>query len=152
MLVLNRDEDFETSKMGVADENLSIDSKAVPWLAKALAMLSKNLLPTQKLFQVEYNSFLEDWKQALQKCNLPRGHSTPYQLRHAGVSWDRFKGYRTQLEAKMRGRWQSDSSMSRYEKKALVSTAFDSLPQQVQKLCNAAVQTLPSRALSILGR
>ena len=76
-LVLNRDEDFETSKMGVADENLSIDSKAVPWLGKALAMLGKNLIPTQKLFQVEYNSFLEDWKNALHTRNLPKRHSNP---------------------------------------------------------------------------
>ena len=151
MLVFNREEEFETSKMGVADENISLDSRALPWLGKALEKMSKPLLPTQLLFQVEYSKFLTQWKGALQKIGLPEKHSTPYQLRHSGASWDRFKNFRTQLEVKMRGRWESDSSMSRYEKKALVATAFDSLPKSVQRKCHSAVQSLPGKVHAILG-
>eukprot|EP00435_Cladocopium_sp_Y103_P026023 s1915_g6.t1 len=152
MLVYNRSEEFETSKMGLADENITLDSKTVPWLGKALQRMSARLLPIQLLFQVEYAKLLTHWKSSLHRIGLPKGHCTPYQLRHSGASWDRFKNFRTQLEVKMRGRWESDSSMARYEKKALVSTAFDALPAAIQTRCHSAVQVLPSKALAILGQ
>eukprot|EP00434_Breviolum_minutum_P046366 symbB.v1.2.041881.t1/scaffold8799.1/size5018/1 len=46
---------------------------------------------------------MKHWKEALVHIGLQEDFAVPYQLRHAGASWDRFKKFRTQLEVKMRG-------------------------------------------------
>lgn len=110
--------------MGVQDESMLLDSQEVPWLGKALMAFNKKMMQSPKMFPQDYYTLMKHWKEALVHIGLQEDFAVPYQLRHAGASWDRFKKFRTQLEVKMRGRWASDSSMTRYEKHALLSQIF----------------------------
>ena len=40
----------------------------------------------------------------------------PYELRHAGPSWEKLLNLRTQAEVQKRGRWKTLKSVMRYEK------------------------------------
>ena len=150
-LNLNKAEVMETSKMGVQDESMLLDSQEVPWLGKALMAFNKKMMQSPKMFPQDYYTLMKHWKEALVHIGLQEDFAVPYQLRHAGASWDRFKKFRTQLEVKMRGRWASDSSMTRYEKHALLSQIFDSLPQQVQNKSRQAAANLRNQVQKSLG-
>ena len=137
--------------MGVQDESMLLDSQEVPWLGKALMAFNKKMMQSPKMFPQDYYTLMKHWKEALVHIGLQEDFAVPYQLRHAGASWDRFKKFRTQLEVKMRGRWASDSSMTRYEKHALLSQIFDSLPQQVQNKSRQAAANLRNQVQKSLG-
>ena len=96
----------------------------------------------QPPFQHRLHELRESWKKALKSASLPDGYMVIYQLRHSGASWDRSKGYRSQLEVKHRGRWASDTSMLRYEKHAMVMQRFTSLSPKIQRSALAATQHL----------
>ena len=114
-LVLNKSEDMEQSKTGMQDESMILDNKEIPWLGMMLKMIATKQT-SSRLFNIDYHELRESWKKALKSASLPDGYMVIYQLRHSGASWDRSKGYRSQLEVKHRGRWASDTSMLRYEK------------------------------------
>ena len=145
---INKSDDHETSKMGLQDETLMLDSKEVPWLGEVLNLLRQKGQTNRRMFPVEYYAFHQHWKLALQEIPLPPDWAVPYQLHHSGASWDRYKKYRSQLEVKVRGRWQADSSMVRYEKHALLNQQFESLGKSVQRQSLAALGTLRRMALS----
>ena len=51
----------------------------------------------------------------------------PYQLRHSSPSWDRLKERRTLKEIQKRGHWGSFSSVTRYERAAVVVAEYEKL-------------------------
>ena len=104
-----------------------------------------------KMFPQDYYTFLKHWKQGLVQIGLEETFAVPYQLRHAGASWDRFKKFRSQLEVKMRGRWAADSSMTRYEKHALLNQIFEDLPQTIQNDSRQAMTRLKAQVQKCLG-
>ena len=140
-LVLNKSEDMEQSKTGMQDESMVLDNKEIPWLGMMLKMIATKQT-SSRLFNIDYHELRESWKKALKSANLPDGYMVIYQLRHSGASWDRSKGYRSQLEVKHQGRWASDTSMLRYEKHAMVMQRFTSLSPKIQRGALAATQHL----------
>lgn len=145
-LVLNKSENQETSKMGLQDETMLLDNKELPWLGEALKKMQCQGLP---LFNLDYLELSRLWKVGLQKANLPQDFAILYQLRHSGASWDRLRGYRSQLEVKMRGRWVADSSMARYEKHALVMQQFEQLDPSCKRSAHQAVAILKQTVLGL---
>ena len=152
-LNLNTSEEMETSKMGKQDETMLLDSQELPWLGHQLQLyLRKKVRSGAKMFPIEYFTFLKSWKSTLRNIGLPEDWAVPYQLRHSGASWDRFKKFRTQLEVKMRGRWAADSSMARYEKHAMLSHRFEQLPVGLRNECLWAVKNIKNLVQKSLGR
>ena len=145
-LILNKSENMEKSKVGMQDESMLLDSKAVPWLGQALA-LRRAKHPSLLLFDMNYQDLRAAWKRALASANLPSDFMVPYQLRRSGASWDRIMQYRAQLEVKCRGRWASDNSMLQYEKRAMVIQLFEKMPPAVQR--NAKMAALHLKDLTM---
>ena len=87
---------------------------------------------------------------AQQKLGL-KDKAVLHQLRHSGASWDRYRNYRDTLEVKLRGRWQADSSVRRYEQHALVAQYFEKLPRSIKSRALAAPKILRAKALGLCG-
>ena len=150
-LVLNKSEDMEQSKTGMQDESMVLNNKEVPWLGMMLKTISLKQT-SRSLFNIDYHDLSKSWKDAMKAAGLPDNYMVLYQLRHSGASWDRAKGYRSQLEVKHRGRWASDTSMLRYEKHAMVMQRFTSLSQKIQRNALAAVHHLKAQCDAAAGR
>ena len=71
-----------------------------------------------------------------------------YQLRHSGPSVELALGLRQLTMVKLRGRWATDSSMSRYVKAARVGEQMQRLAAATQ----AAARSAPARLLALLAR
>ena len=61
-LNLNKAEVMETSKMGVQDESMLLDSQEVPWLGKALMAFNKKMMQSPKMFPQDYYTLMKHWK------------------------------------------------------------------------------------------
>ena len=145
-LNLHPQERQESSKMGVSDESIILDSTVIPNLGQLLEMFlcSHGQKP---LLGLEYSELRGHWESALSLVGLPRNHAVLYQLRHSGPSHDRLHKLRSLSEVKKRGRWVSDSSVKRYEAHAKLNQEFHRLPKKVQKMsmeasCNFSTKVL----------
>ena len=62
--------------------------------------------------------------------------------RHSGASLDRLEGNLSLAEVQRRGRWRSEASVRRYEKRALVQEVYLKLPPTVRKAAHRATEQL----------
>ena len=86
--------------------------------------------PEAPLFAFRHDVFLRTWKAAVETLNF--GDPTPYRLRHGGATHDRATGLRSLRSIKKRGRWHSDASVRRYEKRVRMQVLEAGLsPSQV---------------------
>eukprot|EP00971_Amphidinium_carterae_P156525 3102899-Amphidinium_carterae.1 len=63
-------------------------------------------------------------------------------FRHGGPSWDSYNGYRDLASIKQRGRWKSDSSLSRYEQHALVPKVLSMLPCDTRRMADKSALSI----------
>ena len=141
-------ENLEESKVGVTNETILLNSQEIPWLGPVLGCLSH--LPEGPLIPSSYQNVQHAWMTAQQKLGL-KDKAVLHQLRHSGASWDRYRNYRDTLEVKLRGRWQADSSVRRYEQHALVAQYFEKLPRSIKSRALAAPKILRAKALGLCG-
>lgn len=76
-LNLNKAEVMETSKMGVQDESMLLDSQEVPWLGKALMAFNKKMMQSPKMFSQDYYTLMKHWKEAVGSHRTSRGFCGP---------------------------------------------------------------------------
>ena len=126
-----------------------VDSKEAPWLGRALQCISS--VPLAPLLPTNYQQLTQIWKDTLSRLHLPKNYAVLHQLRHSGASWDRYKDYRSALDVKLRGRWQSDKTLKRYEQHALVAQHFEKLPEETKQRATAAPSLLQSMVLGQRG-
>lgn len=93
-LNLNTSEQMFTSKTGLADESILLDSPVMSYLGPALERLAQGV-PTLPLFRLDYARLLQLWKRAWTQIGMKPNYPVLYQLRHSGASWDRLKRLRT---------------------------------------------------------
>ena len=130
------------TKVGAADDSVLLDSSVLPWLGAALEVLIEGK-PGQ-VWDFDYAVFLRQFKLACADLQLD---GTPYQLRHAGPSWDRVKNLRSQQEVQKRGRWKSLSSVTRYERHARLGFEMVKIPAAVQSYLDTCVKQLEAFVL-----
>eukprot|EP00973_Karenia_brevis_P076952 10686239-Karenia_brevis.AAC.1 len=82
------------------------------------------------LWEFDYPSLVTEFKAVSVDIGCPG--MVPYQLRHAGPSWDALKRLRTETEIQSRGRWKSAASMKRYRKHGRVSAEFARLSTETR--------------------
>ena len=150
-LNLHPEERLETSKMGLSNESILLDSPVMPFLNFGLKKLAQHRLG-RFLFNLDYCQLRNIWEASMKDIGLPKNHSVLYQLRHSGPSHDRLHNLRSALAVKMRGRWQSDSSVKRYEAHARLHQQFQQLPSQLQEKCLSAVTRLERLVLRFSPR
>lgn len=123
-------ERLETSKTGLSDESILLDSPVVPQLGPMLGRLKRNV-KMGPLFSGNYAMLNQHWKDTFKNLGMQKSSAVLYQLRHSGPSHDRLHKLRSTLEVKLRGRWESDSSVKRYEAHSKLALEFQNLPLEV---------------------
>lgn len=145
-LNLHPEERLETSKMNMSNESILLDSPVLPSLGMMLMKLAK-VKKGNDLFTLDYAQLRHIWEKALTLSHLPKNYAVLYQLRHAGPSHDRLHKLRSALAVKLRGRWQADSSVRRYEQHARIQKEMEKLPKKVRDAALKAVNTLEQKVL-----
>ncbi len=79
-----------------------------------------------------YPAFEKAFRAAAHAARLDLLDPVPYLLRHTGASADALHRRRDLSEIKTRGRWTSDVTVRRYEKRARIQSQFAKLPQPLQ--------------------
>ncbi|CAE8643896.1 unnamed protein product [Polarella glacialis] len=126
------------SKTGASDESVMMDNKSLPWIGEALEVLASGE-GREALWPFTYPELTAE----LRLCSKELGvKMVPYQLRHAGPSWDRIKNFRSLVDIQKRGRWKSLKSVTRYEKATLILSEFDRLPSAVKHHCDLCARNL----------
>ncbi|CAK0825914.1 unnamed protein product, partial [Prorocentrum cordatum] len=133
----------ETSKVGVSDEALLLDSPYLPGLGPALhRRLRGHRLA--KLFEVSERELSTQWGRSQEQLGLlPSQRYRLCQIRHAGPSHDILMGVRTLLDVKRRGRWSSDATVKRYEAAGLVQQEWAKLSTAQQAAASRAAVWTP---------
>ena len=121
------------SKTQEFDESILLDRPEAVFLGPLLhrlALAGRMELPLFSLTQAEFGRAFRAVSEKLGLLAL--GTATPYQLRHAGASWDFAAGTRTLAEVQRRGRWRAAASVRRYEKGGRISEQLNKLPAAVR--------------------
>ena len=138
VILLHPDERGITSKTGELNESLAIRR---PWLSdlvgrwaaarKASAMWDHTAADMRTTFLDAARGLgLEKWRPVL------------YMGRHSGASLDRLQEVLPLKEVQKRGRWSAESSVKRYEKRALVQEVYLSMPLAARKKAHRHEQEL----------
>ena len=125
VLQVCREENLRTTKTGEQDDTIIFDSKVLPQLGLILGKV-KAAVKGDKLWTFSYPELVEELRVVSKLAGLPV--ITPYQMRHAGPSWDALHGNRTDDQIKRRGRWKTDKSVRRYQKAGRLVKAFAVVP------------------------
>ena len=128
-VVLHPFEGGRPSKTKAFDESLTAESTAFPWLPKMMTHLRSQTQPLHSVFPLQYSLWSKQFAMAWKEAGLAsQGSATLYQLRHGGASHELLTGARSAADLKKRGRWVTDSSMSRYAKSARIHEQLQKLP------------------------
>ena len=122
------------SKNRIFDDGVPLDSPVFPWLPSALIkhLRLRSRPATALMFVFKYPELLAAFKLACKDLKI--ADASLYRLRHGGASHDAAAQLRTLVEIKRRGRWQTDTSVRRYEKRTwLQSIEVKVTPTQESK-------------------
>ena len=111
------------SKTYAANDSVELHSFWMPWFSEVVKTMSEGA-SQELLFPFSYGNYLAVWRRVFRRLPL---EAVPYQARHSGASIDAAMGYRSRPERKSQGRWKTDASVQRYEKKALLTKTFNAL-------------------------
>ncbi len=138
---------LERSKTYASNDSVEMFCAWMPALPTVTEALTTG--PRDELcFPFSYPEFLAQWKITQTATGLARAMPkmmVPYEGRHSGPSIDAALGTRTRKERQERGRWASDKSQARYERRARLMQSFNRLPAALQahgQLCEAKVNDL----------
>ncbi|CAK0900339.1 unnamed protein product, partial [Prorocentrum cordatum] len=137
----------ETSKVGVSDEALLLDSPYLPGLGPALHRRRRGQR-LAKLFEVSERELSMQWGRSQEQLGLlPSQRRRLYQIRHAGPPHDILMGVRTLLDVKRRGRWSSDATVKRCEAAGVVQQEWAKLSTAQQAAASRAAEWMQSQEL-----
>ena len=141
----------DRTKTGTCDMAVAISRPPHPRAEAAefaAAFLSRLSLPTLLTTQDDARRFIAEFALSCDRVGLQAFHWVPYQFRHGGASEDfaLFERDRSQGRdlgvIKKRGRWKTDSSVSRYEKSGLLLASLSMVPRDVRKHAESCARRL----------
>ena len=131
------------SKVGEADDTISLDSGRMPWMGEVFRILTKRTTG-QKIWDVTYESFARSFRRAAASLRID---AVPYQMRHSGASIDRATERRTLESIAKRGRWLSQKSVRQYEKMGRLNETWNELDHQQKKYMETCEKELENTFL-----
>ena len=145
-VVLHPEELGVPSKTQEFDESLQLDLAYHHGFGEAIARFCENRKIAKRHVILTHTTaelleFLETAQESLNLQAVNRIH--PYRFRHGGASHDHVGKLRDLQAIQHRGRWQSQSSVRRYQKGGLTQV-FGALPQEVQDAAIDAAANLVS--------
>ena len=139
-LHLNPQELRIRSKTGELDESVIISRR---WFSDAVATWIRRR-PRGPAFGVELVQMRAAFLRATSELGLDALRPVLYMGRHSGASIDRLEARHSLEEVKKRGRWRTDASIRRYEKRALVQKVLNSMSQKSLAKCDQVGGRLPA--------
>ena len=140
----------QTSKTGLLDVSILLDSPYAQWLNPLIPALAQHQ-EDRLLFDFEYSRAKMVFEDAQTRLGL-RERFVLHQARHGGPSHDRAMGLRTLAEIKTRGTWTSDASLKRDEAHARLQQVEARLEPATQIAARAAPSALQKLLPSALAR
>ena len=116
-LLIAPQEREDRTKTGDFDDSVLLDTPFLKWVSQALEILKEGPVDSP-LWDFDYPELLAMFVRAAKELRIK---AVPYQLRHAGPSWDRIRQLRSAEAVRKRGRWRRQASCARYEKHARVA-------------------------------
>ena len=160
-VLAHRSDLHQVSKVGAQDDTILWDTHGFEWMGEVLQILAVGAR-NESLWQFTYPELVREIRK---QGRLLGQDIVPYQLRHAGASWDIYKKHRNLCEVQRRGGWMSTKSVQRYEKSGMMMKDYALLPlalrcwleEQVHALKDSilrgrAVQPPPPLAFSARGK
>ena len=143
-LNLHPQEFLVASKTGYWDETVELDDAASrSWLPPFFEVLAGSG-SSQPLWPFDHGAFVKRYREAAGSLHLETLETSLYALRHGGASWDWASQTRSLLAIKVRGRWQSDASLRRYQKAALLQGEINKIPLELRQAAEVALKELGS--------
>ncbi|CAK0905964.1 unnamed protein product, partial [Prorocentrum cordatum] len=132
-----------SSKTGVYDDSLLVDSPAFPWLPGLFQKLLRERPKNSPLFPVTHSEWNAKFAAAARDSGLqPLLPLTLHQLRHGGASHELLVRVHTQDEVKKRGRWATDQAVRRYAKGGRIQEQLNMLPHHIQGTAKRSLDTI----------
>ncbi len=116
------------SKVYAANDSVELCCHWMPCFTRLLEVIHPGD-PTSRLFPFDFETYYSVWKRTTQRLPVT---AVPYQGRHSGPSIDAALQLRTRQERKDQGRWASEKSVLRYEKRARLVASFNKMPAEWQ--------------------
>ena len=88
-----------------------------------------------RLFDFNLDQMRWHFVQIAGQVGINQWNPVLYMARHTGASLDRLENRISLEEVRRRGRWAAESSVRRYEKRALVMEVFQSLTPEQKLMC-----------------
>ena len=96
----------------------------------------------QQLWRFSLLQLRREFLRIVPLVGLARWTPVLYMARHTGASLDRLENRISLEEVRRRGRWRAESSVRRYEKRALIQEVYASLADEQRRYCQRAEQQL----------
>ena len=124
----------QPSKTQEFDESVLLDRPESWFLGPLLHRQAWHMGLENPLFRTSQLQLGAAWRAACASLQLSDGGlcPTPYQLRHAGASWEFAAGHRNLAEVQRRGRWRATASVRRYEKGGRLTEQLNKLKPQMR--------------------
>ena len=145
-LLLHPDERGIASKTGERNESLLLQRS---WLGRHISTWAKHRRQ-EKLWDFNLAEMRTIFNQIAASLSLSRWKPVLYMGRHSGASLDRLTDNLPLAEVQKRGRWRSEASVRRYEKRALVQEVYLGLPNNIKAIAHrseAALEKLLDRLM-----
>ena len=138
VLLLHPDERGIASNTGEMNESLAIRR---PWLADLLNRWARSRR-SPAMWDCGLPELRANFLKAATMLELTPWRPVLYMGRHSGASLDRLEEVLSLAEVQRRGRWRSEASVRRYEKRALVQEVYLKLPLHVRKYAHRCEKDL----------
>ena len=98
----------------------------------------------ERLWKFDLAQLRREFLRIVPSVGLSKWSPVLYMARHTGASLDRLEQRISLEEVRRRGRWLSEGSVRRYEKRALIQEVYASLTANQRQLCHRADERLIS--------
>ena len=137
-ILLHPDQRAIASKTGEMNESLILHRA---WLGRLL-MLYKAQRKRVNMWDFSMSQWRAAFLRAAPQVGLDRWTPCLYQARHTGASLDRLEERISLEEVKRRGRWRAETSVRRYEKRALIQEVYLSMTEAQRRFAHRATAQL----------
>ena len=124
------------SKIGVMDESVTLDVEFLQWMSPILQKLKSQGEPSAAVFGFPLAHGTKLFNQAVDELGFRRlGVQCPYQIRHGAASTEVLCRKKSLEEVMKKGRWQTLTSVRRYEQGSRLAQVFGLLSAKEQQAC-----------------
>ena len=120
------------SKTGELDDIILVSR---PWLCELLEKYLKSRPAGGRLWTFNLAQLRKEFLVAADRAGVAFLRPVLYMGRHSGASLDRLEERLSLAEVRKRGRWRCESSVARYEKRALVQEVFSRMSARARSVC-----------------